>query len=102
MDLRSIEYRGLRPLKLGLSLPAGIYQVPETVADQIAAAAPLSVVDVDEAPAESSSPPPYQALSSLTNKELYALAQEAEIPGRSKMDRDELHAALVAHEGAEG
>ena len=100
MDLRSIEYRGLRPLKLGLSLPPGIYTVPETVADQIAAAAPLSVGDV--APAESSGPPPYQALSSLTNKELYALAQEAEIPGRSKMDRDELHAALVAHEGAEG
>ena len=100
MDLRSIEYRGLRPLKLGLSLPAGIYQVPETVAAQIVAAAALSVGDV--APAESSSPPPNQALSSLTNKELYALAQEAGIPGRSKMDRDELHAALVAHEGAEG
>ena len=96
MDLRSIEYRGLRPLKLGLSLPPGIYQVPETVADQIEAAAPLSVGDVDEAPAPTATPTESsdEGLSGLSKKALYALAQETEIPGRSGMDRDALLAAL--------
>ena len=96
MGLRSIEYRGLRPLKLGLSLPAGIYEVPETVADQIEAAAPLSVGDVPEesAPSTPAAESSDEGLSGLSKKALYALAQEAEIPGRSGMDKDALLAAL--------
>lgn len=48
MGLRRIEYRGLRPLKIGLSLPAGIYDLPDEIADQIKAAAPMSVDDAVE------------------------------------------------------
>ena len=96
MGLRRIEYRGLRPLKIGLSLPPGIYQVPETVAAQIKRAAPMSVDDVDgETPAD-------DGLSGLTLTALQKAAQKAQIPGRSKMDRDQLEAALSASEETEG
>jgi hypothetical protein len=45
-------------------------------------------------PGQSPSPP--TSLENLTKEELYARAQEAEIPGRSEMSKEELVAALRA------
>ena len=45
-------------------------------------------------PAASVSPDSEPSLDGLTRDELYGLAQERDIPGRSKMKKDELRDAL--------
>jgi hypothetical protein len=48
-------------------------------------------------PSSGSSSP--RSLEDLTKEELYARAQEAEIPGRSEMSKEQLITALRAHSG---
>ncbi|MGI9601765.1 MAG: Rho termination factor N-terminal domain-containing protein [Acidimicrobiales bacterium] len=50
--------------------------------------APLSLVDAR--PDDISTPTPIDDLASLTKVELYRLAQERDIEGRSKLSKDEL------------
>jgi hypothetical protein len=81
----------------GLASLAAVPQVRERVSALIATAARnrQQLLDFATAVAGSGNGGP-STLDALTKEELYARAQEAEIPGRSEMSKDELVAALRA------
>jgi hypothetical protein len=87
--------RRITPLA-GLASLAAVPQVRERLSELIAAAARNRQQLQDLAAAFASSNGSPSTLDALTKEELYARAQEADIPGRSEMSKDELVAALRA------
>jgi hypothetical protein len=96
MGLKRIRYTGLRPLKVGLSIPGGSeMEVPDYVAEQLERAAPFAFVDVDvDGGEEYERPSNREILEGLSLAALRKLATKEQIAGRSKMGHDELVAAL--------
>jgi Rho termination factor, N-terminal domain len=90
----SRKLRRITPLA-GLASLAAVPQVRERVFTLLATAAgnPQQLRDLVAALAGRDSGRP-STLEDLTKEELYARAQEAEIPGRSEMSKQELVAAL--------
>jgi hypothetical protein len=80
----------------GMVSLAAVPQVRERVAELFSAASKkkAELQGLASSNGEGSRKPRPQALDDLTKEELYARAQEAEIPGRSEMSKDELVAAL--------
>ncbi len=97
---RSHKLRNLLALTALASI-AGVPQLRERLAAVIAKASkhlqPLAEVGKRDAhPTASDSPTRPQSLEDLTREELYARAQEADIPGRSEMSKEQLVEALRA------
>lgn len=88
--------RRITPLA-GLASLAAVPQVRERLSALITTAARnrQQLLDLATAVAGNGNGSP-STLDALTKEELYARAQEAEIPGRSEMSKDELVAALRA------
>ena len=88
--------RRITPLA-GLASLAAVPQVRERLSALIATAAKNreQLLDLATTVAGSGNGRP-STLEALTKEELYARAQDAEIPGRSEMSKDELVAALRA------
>lgn len=80
----------------GMASLAAVPQVRERVSELISAASKkkAELQGLASSNGKGSRKPRPHALDDLTKEELYARAQEAEIPGRSEMSKDELVAAL--------
>jgi hypothetical protein len=97
LDAKRRSHRLRRVISLaGLASLAAVPQVRERASALIATASKKRdhLQKLATANGQGTGKPRPRALDDLTKEELYARAQEAEIPGRSEMSKDDLVAAL--------